>query len=391
MHLKILLFCGLLLTQLFFVSCRDEEEDQIPEDTGGTVPAGMTRLYGNVRDQNNQPLSDVAMHVVYQVESPGIIHEVATPSNTVFYYIGTPLTTECNGSTPIPDGIPIQIYWDVDSDGPDSTDPQPPLCANPPECEDGPAQTVNLIQFAFNGDAVLEGPGTFYMESPLVTIGDVLSPNRFYLRVFCADGNVLWESNVLDVPQGPAEMPVEAFECDSCDGIPVIPEWGLDQSYPNPAQDNVTIPFSLESAATALITLRDLSTNGMDTLLHETRPAGSQTHTFEVGNIANGLYEYRFFASSFSDDGQLLKNQTDFEILEATLPRNWSDGSGAYRFDTAAENVILLRDEANASHGSDVLDRLAIVAIKPGYITVDTSIVLVSAESLRVDLTLIPQ
>ena len=55
-------------------------------------------------------------------------------TSIMFYEPGpenTPLTTTCGGSTPLPDGRIIRIYWDVDSDGPDMTDPLAPLCALP--------------------------------------------------------------------------------------------------------------------------------------------------------------------------------------------------------------------------------------------------------------------
>ena len=386
---RILILCLLVVSQLGLLSCQDESEDQIPEDTGGTVPAGMTRLYGNVRDQNNQPVPDVAVHVIYAVGSTPSVQEEALPSQTLLYYVGPPLTTQCDNSTAIPDGVVIKLFWDADSDSAELTDPQPPLCADPPQCESGPIQTVNFTEFLMNG-ASYGSPGTFTADMYLVTTGEILSPNRFFVRIFCEDGSVLWTSNVIEPPGGYSEYNL-SFTCTQCDGIPVIPQWALDQSYPNPAADSVTIPFGLETSATALLTLRDLATGDLDTLLHETRGAGSYYERFAIGNRPNGLYEYRLSAESFQDNGQLLKEETNVGILSSTEPRDWSDGAGTYRFDTAAGSVVSVRDEENENLGSAVLDHVRIIALKPGYITADTSVSIVEAESLRVDLNLLPE
>ncbi len=117
------------------------------------------------------------------------------------------LTTTCNGATPLPDGRIVRIYWDVDSDGPDGTDPLAPLCDHPPICEDGPPLTVGLNEFIMNGTAVEIGAGYFYMETAFSSIAGLPSPSRFYLRVYEADGvNILWTSVVKTLSDGYQEV-----------------------------------------------------------------------------------------------------------------------------------------------------------------------------------------
>jgi hypothetical protein len=126
--------------------------------------------------------------------------------SVLFLYLpweGSPLTTTCNGSTPIPDGRTVKIFWDADSDGPDLTDPQPIVCDEPPMCDTGPPQTVNYNQFTLNGAATGHGPGYFEPELLFTQPYDMPTPPRFYLRVYDTDGTtLLWTSAVKTVQSG---------------------------------------------------------------------------------------------------------------------------------------------------------------------------------------------
>jgi hypothetical protein len=377
----------LCLSFVTFIACQEDEGDLPPGDGNeGFVPAGMTRLYGTVNDQAGQPVSDVELHVIYPA-APSATAQPFTPSVT-FLYTTEVLTTTCDGSTPLPDGIPVLIFWDQDGDGPDATDPQPPLCDNPPDCGGGPSFTVNYNVFPINGAALLGIPGTFAVETDFSTVGDVLSPNRFYLRIYCSDGNVLWTSEPMDIPQGPSEYHVNFAPCSQCQGVPDVPHWTLDQSYPNPTTGPVSIRFGLEQSAQALLTLRQMSNGHVDTLLFGQRNPGSDTLTYDVSARANGLYEYRFSAASFNSNDYLLKNETEIAILQNSQEIDHTLSDGTYRFDTAAGVSIDRRGSNNENLGALALEQVRLIAIKPGYITADTTFAVASAESLRVDLTL---
>lgn len=45
-----------------------------------------------------------------------------------------PLTDQCVGGNPIPDGYLVEIYWDADNDGPDADDTPPVVGSGPGEC-----------------------------------------------------------------------------------------------------------------------------------------------------------------------------------------------------------------------------------------------------------------
>ncbi|MBU0692184.1 hypothetical protein KKC97_12945 [bacterium] len=115
---------------------------------------------------------------------------------TFYYYSadGPPLTTECDGSTPLPDGRIVRIFADADYDGPDPEDPQPTLCADPPDnCAQG---TVNIDQFTTNGVSVSLGAGYFASSPTLVSYGGLPPYFFYYLRIYEADGTtVLWTTD----------------------------------------------------------------------------------------------------------------------------------------------------------------------------------------------------
>lgn len=128
------------------------------------------------------------------------------PFSTEIYFItGDPLTTTCDGSTPIPDGRIIKIFWDADSDGPDADDVQPTICDYPElGCQGGPAETVNYNEFEFNGSYWGFGEGYFFAIEDFLSAADLPDPPQYYLRVYEEDGEtLLWTSTVKTLESGP--------------------------------------------------------------------------------------------------------------------------------------------------------------------------------------------
>jgi hypothetical protein len=120
---------------------------------------------------------------------------------------GAALTTTCNGSTPIPDGWIVKIFWDVDSDGADDTDPLATLCTVPPTCEDGPNGTVNFNQFTMNGTEQLDAAGYFIAPLNFTSYAISPSPARYYLRIYDTAGvNFYWTSAVKTLDPGMVEI-----------------------------------------------------------------------------------------------------------------------------------------------------------------------------------------
>ncbi len=379
----------LLLFLIAFVACRDDENNQNPGgggNNGGAVPQGMTRLYGTALDSLGQPVAGVALHVFYPAAGePG--SPVLLGSDVLFFDTAQVLTTECNGTVPLQDGITVKIYWDAnDNNLADPSDPQPTPCTDFPNCPPG---SVNYNEFPINGGA--NGlPGMFIVENDFNVIGEALSPNRFYLRIFCTDGNVLWTSEMVNVPEGPSEYAFHEFVCTTCSGIPQVPEWRLDPAYPNPTVDTSKVIFGLEQSARAVITLRQESNGRTDTVMNQVLPSGIHQTNILVSDRANGLYDYHYTAGSFAQTKTLLKNQSDHSVLRVTPEIGLTDGDGNYRFETAAGVTVDRRGSGNENLGAVMLDQVRLIAIKAGYQDLDTTFAIASAESLRVDLVLRP-
>ena len=123
--------------------------------------------------------------------------------SVIWYYLppefgGGPALTGplCWEGLALPDGTPVEIRWDLDPAGPGPEDPLPPLCNNPPLCQDGPAGSFNRQGFVLNGGAQGLGEGWFAMESGFASVGIAPNPSRFYLVIRCADGSVHYRSSV---------------------------------------------------------------------------------------------------------------------------------------------------------------------------------------------------
>ena len=137
----------------------------------------------------------------------------AQPFSAQWIYVsdlGAPaLTTTCppQGTTPIPDGRIVKIFWDSNGNGPDLTDPQPTVCTDPPLCEQGPIGTVNYNQFTMNGTANGYGPGYFLTDYNFNSVNVMPDPPRYYLRIYELDGvNFLWTSRVFTLTSGAQEI-----------------------------------------------------------------------------------------------------------------------------------------------------------------------------------------
>jgi hypothetical protein len=129
---------------------------------------------------------------------------------------GDPLTTECEGITPLPDGRIVRIFQDTNSNGPDPTDPQPTICEDPPDnCPDG---TVNFVEFTINGVLLGLGEGYFYTTPSFSSFGGVPpGAQYYYLRIYEADGvTVLWTTETFFISAGgytEIAIPEENWTC----------------------------------------------------------------------------------------------------------------------------------------------------------------------------------
>jgi hypothetical protein len=366
-----------------FVSC---EKTKPPTGPDNNPPVGTAHVTGQVRDAAGQPVADAALHLVYVFTAESRAADLDEPSVT-FFQSEVPLMTECGGTVPIPDGVMVKIFWDRNGNGPDDSDQPPPLCDHPLECDDGPVGTVNIIEFAFNGLTSGMGPGMFYSDPGLVTVGDVLDPNRFFARIYCLDGNVLYTSNVVVAPSGVSDA-VLHFECTSCNGAPAVPEWFLTQSYPNPAVDSITVPFGLQVTGEATVLLSAVVERGTDTLFSGRMWSGGHEIDADLTDRPNGLYHVRLLSGGYSASHTLLRNVTDYDRLRANDSAVWTAQDGTFSLDAAAGAIIERRGGQGESQGTAALSRLKVVAVKTGYAAADTTFEISDGANCTLSLTL---
>jgi hypothetical protein len=375
----------LVVLSSLLVSCAKKESPVGPENN--QVPPGVAQVTGDVHDPAGQPVSDAALHLIYVFTAESRTAHLDEPS-VVLFLNDSPLTTECGGGDLIPDGAMVKIFWDRNGNGPDSSDQPPPLCDFPIECEGGPFGTVSLIEFPFNGTTTGLGAGLFYSDPGMVTQGDVLDPNRFFARIYCTDGNVLWTSNVVVPPPGVSDQ-ILTFRCDStCSGAAAAPQWFLSQSYPNPAVDSITVPFGLQATSEALILLSTAVPHGADTLFAERLWSGGHEADAQLGHRPNGLYTIKLTAGGYSAQHTLLRNVTDYDRLGQNDPATWTANDGTFSLQAPAGAIIDRRGTQDEDLGTAVLARLKVVVMKSGYAPADTSFEISSGGSYALNLTL---
>jgi hypothetical protein len=123
------------------------------------------------------------------------------------YDVAFPLTVNCDGTGGgLPDGTPVYIYWDSNSNGVDLADPL--ACEVPPPC------VVNYCSFFLNGEAQGLGAGYFIWDAQdFCSQGCLPEPASFYLVVRCTDGNWKWVSEVMTVESGPGDFEFSTWTC----------------------------------------------------------------------------------------------------------------------------------------------------------------------------------
>ena len=82
----------------------------------------------------------------------------------------------------------------------------------------------------------------------------------------------------------------------------VVPkEYSLMQSYPNPANSRVVIPFKLSKAENISLKLYDVTGRELKTIVKGYYPAGESKINFDIGKYSSGMYFYRLTGDGISE------------------------------------------------------------------------------------------
>ncbi len=193
----------------------------------------------------------------------------------------SPLADSCTGGNPLPDGTVVEIRWDVDSDGPDFTDPSLP-------------NSFNYTAFGLNGLDQGIGEGYFYLD-PYLCTDSLLTPPLIYLRI-CLN-SLRWESSVYNYAEPDTVTPF-TWTCISapCGTVsatprePIVSEFHLDAVYPNPFNASTTISFALPHDERVQVRVFDITGKLTASLLDAPLPDGVHHVTWNASGVSSGLY-----------------------------------------------------------------------------------------------------
>jgi len=74
----------------------------------------------------------------------------------------------------------------------------------------------------------------------------------------------------------------------------------LGQNYPNPFNPNTTISYQLPKSGLVTLKVYDILGNEIETLVNETKPAGSYNANFDASKLSTGVYIYRIVTGDYT-------------------------------------------------------------------------------------------
>ena len=87
-------------------------------------------------------------------------------------------------------------------------------------------------------------------------------------------------------------------------GLPT--EYLLQQNYPNPFNPSTTIKYELPTSSMVRLSVYDMLAREVSVLVDERRDAGVHEVTFDVANLASGVYVYRLQAGEFQQSRKMM-------------------------------------------------------------------------------------
>ncbi len=202
------------------------------------------------------------------------------PVTVALVCLDTILTDTCGAGNPLPDGTVVQIFWDSDSDGPDETDPQPPVGDCPTCC--------NFNSFTMNGETMFGLPGRF-LTDPAFSIGSEFPhPRWIYVRVPVCDRGIVWTSQRFAMSSENPEIDLMQWTCGSCAEPGQVTGLTASQDL----CDEIHVQWNATPNATGYHVYRD------GVILITT----SETH-FNYFNFVPGIYCYSFQVQAVNESG----------------------------------------------------------------------------------------
>ena len=86
----------------------------------------------------------------------------------------------------------------------------------------------------------------------------------------------------------------------------VIGSFKLNQNYPNPFNPSTVISFTIPNQSKVTLKVYNILGSEVETLVNESKPAGSYNVTFNAGKLSSGVYFYQLIAGNFVSTKKLL-------------------------------------------------------------------------------------
>ncbi len=211
----------------------------------------------------------------------GMIGVANAQFTAIIYYANCdiPLTMECAGGEPIPNGTTVEIYWDQNNNGPDEADELVPVGVG--------FGMANFNTFAMD-ENLIGCPGTFATEFAFSIVTNTPQPSRYWLRV-CVLGQLRqWRSNSFTIADGLNEYDLSSnFNCveEVCAGCLTPPGVGGVTASTNLCT-NVTVTWNAYPNEPNVNTLRVMR----DGVRIATVPRTQTSYIDNAGPFGNPIY-----------------------------------------------------------------------------------------------------
>ena len=343
-----------LSTVIFLFHCGGKDSTKPQKRDAG--------IYGKVTNKDGNPISDVAIHFVYDNLSKANLAKI---NNTQFIVLEDFQAYMINDT--------VFISWSTLS------------------------ESNNAGFHIFRGDSEF---GEF------IQITDTLIPSQgnssesqqySYIDESASDQENWYKLLAVDT-QGDSEffgpvLPPSSIE-DTSDTIPI--NFQLDQNYPNPFDLSTSIVLTLPQQETVTLAVYDV--NDIIKVVLVDKPLAAGMHLIFWDGMAenslhvpNGIYECRMQAGTFNSKVEMCINNMDPAHLRNYNPKTNSNNDGVFNIttdDLCLDKTISLTDETGNDIGESIISEISLVCIKEGYIPVSKKVQLQANQAIDVTIIL---
>ncbi|NNG27841.1 MAG: T9SS type A sorting domain-containing protein [Ignavibacteriaceae bacterium] len=115
-----------------------------------------------------------------------------------------------------------------------------------------------------------------------------------------------WNSYKHDMQNTGSILPIPIFTSVEETNNPLLSDFELFQSFPNPFNPTTTINYQIPEFSFVTLKVYDVLGNEVATLVSEEKPTGSYEVEFNATTLPSGIYFYRLQAGSFFETKKMV-------------------------------------------------------------------------------------